>query len=72
MADTSKPKDDNQIGEGSYQGSKDYHDRSEAFIAANQGGKIDKLAHDAEDALDGPEGDDFAAAEKEGRSHAKR
>ncbi len=72
MTDTSKPAGEKQFGEGSYEGAKDNHDRSDAFIAANKDGKIEELARDAEDALDGPEGDDLAAAEKEGRSHAKK
>ena len=57
-------------GEGSYQGSKDYDERSEKFIAA-KGDQVEGLARDAARAVDGAEGAELAKAEEEGRSRAK-
>jgi hypothetical protein len=58
-------------GEGSYEGSKEYAERSEKFVA-EKGGEVEKLAQDAAEAVDGEEGADLERAEEEGRSHAKK
>lgn len=62
--------DRKDIGEGSYEGSRDYHERTEAFLA-KKGKDVENLARKAEEALDGEEGESLKEAEQEGRSHAK-
>lgn len=57
-------------GEGSYTAARNYDDEQREFVAENNG-KISKMAHDAEAALDGPEGDDLREAEAEGRAKAR-
>jgi hypothetical protein len=57
-------------GEGNYKATKDYNDRTEAFLDKN-GDKVDALAEDAADALDSEEGDELRRAEEEGKSHAR-
>ncbi len=59
-----------EIGEGSYAGTRDYHDRARTFLE-EKGKDISKLAHEAEAALEGPEGPSLEEAEQRGRSHAK-
>ncbi len=62
--------DPKQVGEGSYEGARDYKERTKQFLA-EKGQDVDKLAHAAEDALDGEESAELDAAEQEGRSHAR-
>ena len=57
-------------GEGSYAAARNYDKGTEQFIAKNKS-KISRMAHDAEVALDGPEGNELRAAESEGRSKAR-
>ena len=57
-------------GEGNYKATKDYNERTEAFLDKN-GDKVTELAKDAADAVDGAEGSELAKAEAEGKSHAK-
>lgn len=57
-------------GEGNYKATKDYNDRTEAFLDKNEG-KVEELAEDAAEALDGPEGDELRRAEEEAKSHAR-
>jgi hypothetical protein len=57
-------------GEGNYKAAREF-DKAEAAFAADKA-RVEKAAKDAEKALDGPEAADLAAAEAEGRSHAKK
>lgn len=57
-------------GEGNYKATKDYNDRTEAFLDKNEG-KVEELAEDAAEALDGAEGDELRRAEEEAKSHAR-
>jgi hypothetical protein len=57
-------------GEGSYTAARNYDKGTEQFIAKNKS-KISRMAHDAEAALEGPEGNALRAAEDEGRSKAR-
>lgn len=57
-------------GEGNYKASKDYNERTEKFIE-RKGDRIETLADDAAQALDGPEGAELKRAEDEGKSRAK-
>lgn len=55
--------DNNQIqGEGDYDAARRYRKDQEAFAKS---GKVDKAAHEAEDALDGPEGAELERARRE-------
>jgi len=57
-------------GEGSYTAARNYDKGTERFIAKNKS-KISGMAHDAEAALEGAEGNELRAAEDEGRSKAR-
>jgi hypothetical protein len=57
MADNSKIQ-----GEGDYISGKRYQKAQHEFA---QSGKVDKAAHEAEDALDGPEGAELEQARRE-------
>lgn len=59
-----------QKGEGSYEGTRDYNERTEAFLDKN-GEKVEQLAKDAARAIDADEGAELEQAEEEGKSHAK-
>lgn len=61
---------DAEKGEGNYKATKDYNDRTEAFLDKNEG-KVEELAEDAAEALDGAEGDELRRAEEEAKSHAR-
>jgi hypothetical protein len=50
-------------GEGNYDAARRFRKEEEAF--AKQSGKVDKAAHEAEQALDGPEGAELERARKE-------
>jgi len=50
-------------GEGNYDAARRYRKAQEDF--AKQTGKVDKAAHEAEDALDGPEGAELERARRE-------
>ena len=55
---------DNQIqGEGNYDAARRYRKGQEEF--AKDAGKVDKAAHEAEDALDGPDGAELERARRE-------
>jgi hypothetical protein len=58
-------------GEGSYTAARNYDRETESFIAKNRS-KITKMAKDAESALQSPEGKKLRAAEKIGKSKARR
>jgi hypothetical protein len=62
---------ESERGEGNYKASKDYDERSEKFVEKNRG-KLDDMAREAADSLEGSEGDDLRKAEDEGRSHARK
>ena len=64
MKDTGKKK-----GEGSYEGTQDYNERTAKFLKKH-GGRVDELARDAAKALD-ENSQELARAEREGKSHAK-
>ena len=58
--------DKNQQGEGSYEGTREYDERTKQFLD-KKGKDVPQLARDAADALDGPEGDELRKAEKEAK-----
>lgn len=55
-------------GEGSRSGARAYDQASEKFAKS---GKVDEKAHEARQAVDGPEGKELERAEAEGKRHAK-
>ena len=62
--------DNNEIqGEGNYDAARRYRAEQEKFAKS---GEVDKKAHEAEDALEGPEGAELEKARQEtakGRTH---
>jgi len=62
--------DKDQIqGEGNYEAARRYREEQEKFARS---GKVDKKAHEAEDALEGPEGEELEKARRdsaEGRTN---
>ncbi len=62
--------DPEQVGEGSYEGARDYRQRTRRFLA-EKGKDVEKLAHEAEEALDGEEAAALDAAEQDGRRHVR-
>ena len=55
--------DNNQIqGEGNYDAARRYRKAQEDFARS---GKVDKAAHEAEEAIEGPEGAELERARKE-------
>lgn len=62
---------ESERGEGNYKASKDYDERSEKFVEKNRD-KIDEMARDAAEALEGEEGDELRKAEQEGLDHARK
>lgn len=61
MADNSKIQ-----GEGDYVSGKRYQKMQHEFA---QSGKVDKAAHEAEEALEGPEGEELEKARRETAKH---
>ena len=59
-----------EMGEGNYKAAREF-DAAEAAFAKDKD-KVEKAARDAEKALDSDEAAELAAAEAEGRSHAKK
>jgi len=49
-------------GEGNYDAARRYRKAQEDFARS---GKVDKAAHDAEDAIEGPEGEELERAREE-------
>jgi hypothetical protein len=49
-------------GEGNYDAARGYRKEQETFARS---GKVDKAAHEAEEALDGPEGEELERARRE-------
>jgi len=63
MAQDNEIQGDGIQGEGNYDAARRYRKGQEDF--AKQTGKVDKAAHEAEDALDGPEGAELERARRE-------
>jgi hypothetical protein len=61
--------DENEKGEGNYKASREFYEAQGEFVKDEA--RVEEAARDAEQALDGPEGEELAAAEAEARSHAK-
>ena len=57
-------------GEGSYTATRDYNERTKAFVKRKRG-DIDALARDAADTLKGQDREDLKRAEAEGMTKAK-
>ncbi|MGD0192151.1 MAG: hypothetical protein ABSD74_15535 [Rhizomicrobium sp.] len=57
-------------GEGNYTAARRFRQSEEKFVARNRR-KIPGMGKDAEEALDGPEGDELRAAEDRARSHSR-
>ncbi|WP_083215885.1 hypothetical protein [Rhizorhabdus dicambivorans] len=62
-------KDGKWKGEGNYEAARQYDEGATAH--ARDKDKVKTEAEAAKTAVDGPEGDELRAAEKEGRSHAR-
>jgi hypothetical protein len=60
--------DKNQQGEGSYEGTREYDERTRQFLD-KKGKDVPQLARDAADALDGAEGDELRKAEAVAKDH---
>ena len=60
--------DKNQQGEGCYEGTREYDERTNQFLD-KKGKDVPQLARDAADALDGPEGDELRKAEDDAKGH---
>lgn len=60
-----------QKGEGSYEGTRDYNRRTEKFLDEH-GNKVDELARDAAEALDGAEAEELRDAEEVGKQPARK
>ena len=67
---TKKP-DDAEIGEGSYEGAREYDEKAAAFVRKQGEAGIEAKAREAEQALAGSQGAELAAAEARGRSKAR-
>jgi len=59
-----------EMGEGSYEGARDYHKRTAQFLKS-EGKQVAARARQAKKALEGEEGAELEAAEAEGRSRAR-
>lgn len=62
--------DKTQQGEGSYEGTREYDERTKAFLD-KKGKDVPQLARDAADALDGKDGDELRKAEAEAKAHGQ-
>ncbi|MGZ5986598.1 MAG: hypothetical protein ACXWK7_16845 [Caulobacteraceae bacterium] len=62
MAQDTDIQGDGIQGEGNYDAARRYRKGQEEFAKS---GKVDKAAHEAEDALDGPEGAELERARRE-------
>ena len=73
MTDTTKANETQQgeFGEGNYKASREYNKETTEFAQTHSEEDIAKTAREAAKALDGEEGADLAAAEAEGKAHAK-
>jgi len=58
-------------GEGNYRATRDYGKRTERFLDAH-GNEVEDLARQAEQALDGEEGDELRRAEERGKEPARK
>lgn len=57
-------------GEGNYQATRDYNERTERFLE-KKGDKVEDLARKAADAVSGPESAELEKAEQDGKAHAR-
>ncbi|WP_394845085.1 hypothetical protein LZC95_49535 [Pendulispora brunnea] len=62
------PNQEPNEGEGSRTGARQYDAATEKYI---QSGRVEKAAKEAKRAVEGPEGEELRAAEREGRGRAK-
>lgn len=69
QADDAPSGSDQTMGEGSYEGAKDYHRRTQNFLKDK--GNASRRASEARDALNSPERSGLERAEQEGLSHAR-
>ena len=58
-------------GEGNYRATRDYNRRTERFLDEH-GNEVEDLARQAEQALDGEEGDELRRAEEQGKEPAHK
>lgn len=58
-----------QQGEGSYEGTRDYNERTEQFLQ-QKGEDVPQLARDAADAIEGSEAEELREAEEQGKRRA--
>jgi len=65
------PLADAEKGEGNYKATKDYKERTERFLD-REGERVDELAEDAAEAVEGDEGAELQRAEDEGKAHARK
>jgi hypothetical protein len=63
MAQNDQTPNEDIQGEGNYDAARRFRKAEEAF--AKDAGRVDKAAHEAEDALDGPEGAELERARVE-------
>jgi hypothetical protein len=61
-----------EFGEGNYKATRDYNERTEEFLKDKTPEEIERKARDAAMALEGAEGDELRAAEKKGKSEARK
>jgi hypothetical protein len=54
-------------GEGNKTAARHYNEATQKYV---ESGKVDDAAREAQEALEGPEGEALRRAEKEGKSHA--
>src|SRR5688572_19994877 len=69
MTDQSKKR---ELGEGNYEATRDYNERTEEFLKDKKPEDIEQKAREAAKALEGAEGDELRAAEKKGKSEARK
>lgn len=67
MTEDTRQKSPKVEGEGSYSGTRQYDEAVEKTVKS---GKVPKKAQEAKRAVEGPEGEDLAKAEAEGKRHS--
>jgi len=60
-----------QKGEGSYEGAREYQRRTGKFLDEH-GDEVERMAHDAADALDSEDSDELRRAEAAGKAPARK
>lgn len=61
--------DKGEKGEGNYKASREFYAAQGEFVKDKE--RVEEAARDAEEALEGPEGEELRRAEEEAKSHAK-